>query len=171
MLPFAVPVLPATGQVPRFAAVPVPDCTTLWSIAEIWCAMSGLIAGAQSSPCTYSSPLSPTIDSTLYGGQCTPPFASVWKPEAMSSGVTSTEPVASASTAGMSVVMPILCASVTTFEAPTSWISCANTTFTESVVAWYRLMKPRLPGPSAFITQLQSLPGQPPGGKYGEVLS
>ena len=50
-------------------------------------------------------------------------------------GVIPTEPVASASTAGMSVVMPIRWATSTTLVGPTSWISWANTTFTESVVA------------------------------------
>ena len=73
--------------------------------------------------------------STVYGTQCTPPFASVWNPEAWSSGVTGTEPVASARTGSRSDVTPIRCATSTTLSGPTSWISCAKTTFTESVVA------------------------------------
>jgi len=76
------------------------------------------------------------------GSQCLPPFASVEYPEAISSGLVPTPvPSVSEHTGCMSLRgIPIAAAVLRTFNGPTSRMSCANTTFTECVVASQRFM-------------------------------
>ncbi len=71
-------------------------------------------------------------------------------------GEIATEPVARAGTASKPSVVgsiPIICSEISaTTSAPTSRMSCANTTLIEFSVAVYRSTSPT-PLPSAFDTQ------------------
>ena len=105
---------------------------------EVTCvAMSLSITCLQASLWRYSRASGPVSLATstraiAKGGQCRPPFARVWYPDAISSGVTDDVPSVIEGTADRwSGSMPIFAAVEAIFDAPTSSASCANTTFVE----------------------------------------
>src|SRR6476660_8067993 len=82
-------------------------------------------------------PSGPTIREIEYGWQCTPPFARVAYPEAISSGLIPWEDAPSVNgqyEGDRLLVIPIRFATSATFSGPTWLITCANTAFTEAHV-------------------------------------
>ena len=55
-------------------------------------AISRGITCSQSERCRYSTPSESSTRATMYGVQCRPSFARVWKDDAISSGETSLDP-------------------------------------------------------------------------------
>ena len=80
MFSCAVPVFPATGQLPHppNALAAVPETGTASSIDVIWRASACLSTGSQARSCSKSTLPSRSIDWTVYGSQCRPSFAIVW---------------------------------------------------------------------------------------------
>ena len=130
-----------------FAAVPVPQHTTRWSIAVTRCAISGLITCSHSGSCWYRTrwafgaslgTFANSTRRTAHALQRLPSFASVANAAAMSIVGTSSTPSVIEGTGSRATVMPIRWATSTMCSGPTSSASCANTTFTESCVALHR---------------------------------
>ncbi len=92
----------------------------------------------------------------MYGVQCRPSFARVWKDDAISSGETSLDPSVIEGTGRSGEVTPMSWAASTIAAGPTFNASWANTTLTECSVASHRSILPPPPG-SAFCTQWHAL--------------
>ena len=106
-----------------------------WSatLREIACA-----PGAFRRPSTF--PLGARTSSNACGSRWTPCAASVAYASVISSGLTGCVPSVIEHTGCSFVVMPILCATGTTFQGPTFATSWAKIVFTEFAVALRRFM-------------------------------
>src|SRR5918996_1182591 len=162
----AVPVLPNCGR-PMFAAVPVPDVTVPFRMSTASCAIAGSTASFGFEWAWYrGSPSRVVIEITGVGCTCSPVYARVPNPEAISSVLTSFTPRTADGTGASGVFgsvvrgqhrIPMRTAASTVRSAPTyafpppiSASRFAYAMLTEFRVALSSVIVP-YPLPSAFL--------------------